>query len=102
MRRKLRKLSSSASGQKLQWESDKKQRNLTRKLEREEEAILKRIDELSEEHRKLTSRLAEPEVYIDGALVKEIGSLIQANEDLRDKLQLQWESVAEELMNLKT
>ncbi len=76
-------------------EESKRQKSILRKLERREEEILGRIEELETEHRGLQDRLALPEVYADGAKVKEIVAAIQVNERERESLHEQWEEIAE-------
>jgi ATP-binding cassette subfamily F protein 3 len=85
------------SEQKKKREDDKRQKSLIRKLEREEESIVAKLDELQKAHGKLTHSLSEPEVYTDGARVKEVKALIQENEDEQARLTSEWERIDGEL-----
>lgn len=90
-----------ASEQKKKREDDKRQKSLIRKLEREEEAVLARLDELHAQHEELTRTLADPAVYTDGLQVKEVKALIQANEEEQAELTARWERIDQECVGLK-
>ena len=87
------KASGEAGSAKTDREETKRQKNLLRKLERREEELLSKLEELETENRALQHRLALPEVYADGAKVKEIMASIQRNERDQADLHAEWEEL---------
>jgi len=78
----------------------KRLRSELRKLEREEEEILERIDRLTEENRSLQHRLADETVYRDGERVKELKSAIHANTVREQELLGRWQELEAEKTRL--
>jgi len=86
-----------ASAARTDREEAKRRKSILRRLERREEEVLARIEELEEEHRELQRRLALPEVYADGAEVKAVMEKISRNEGERGSLHIEWEKLSAEI-----
>ncbi len=79
----------------------KQQKNRLRKLESEEEKLLKRLEELENEHSRMQADMANPEVYSDGEKVKQLQKEIAANEASQSKISAQWENLVTEKEELE-
>ena len=79
----------------------KQQKNRLRKLESEEESLLKRLEELEEEHTRIQAEMAKPEVYSDGAKVKQLQQELIQNENSQTRISEQWEQVVSEKEELE-
>lgn len=76
-------------------------RSQLRKVERREEEIMVLLDSLEGEFDALQHQLALPENYRDGGKVQELQSALLQNEDARETLQREWETLEEERRALK-
>ena len=85
------------SSSRLSREDAKRRKSALGRLERREEAILARIEELEEENRTLQRELSLPEVYEDGSRVKAVMEKIAHNERERENCHRDWEKLAAEL-----
>jgi ATP-binding cassette subfamily F protein 3 len=72
---------------------DKAQKRDLRRLLREEEELLARLDELQEEHGRLEGLLAREEVYRDGQKVKRIKRDLEELTEAQNNLMRRWEQV---------
>ncbi|MFW6362115.1 MAG: ABC-F family ATP-binding cassette domain-containing protein [Spirochaetota bacterium] len=79
----------------------KQQKNRLRKLESEEEQLLKRLEELESEHSRLQADMAKPEVYSDGERVKQLQTELEENEATQNKISAQWEHLVTEKEKLE-
>jgi ATP-binding cassette subfamily F protein 3 len=75
----------------------KRLKTLMRKLQREQEELLGKIEELESTHRRLSARLALPEVYTDGEKVKQAKEDLERNIAEQQRLSKRWEEVEAEL-----
>ena len=81
---------------KQRYEQVKQKKNRLRKLESEEEKLLKQLEELEEEHRRIQAQMAKPEVYSDGAKIKQLQTEMEHNEASQNRIAEQWEQVVSE------
>lgn len=97
-----RRIGNNGSSSKDQYRQSKQQKNRLRKLDSEETSLMEEMERLEREHTEIQSRMSEPEVYSDGAKVKELQEELQRNESEHGKLSAQWEALLmekEALMN---
>jgi ATP-binding cassette subfamily F protein 3 len=78
------------------WKQRKEQKSRARKLEKEEGEVLEEIDRLEEEHGRVQEELALPEVYADGARVRELSGRLEEIDARRAELTERWEALAAE------
>jgi ATP-binding cassette subfamily F protein 3 len=64
-----------------------------RRLKREEEGLLDRLEELASEKSRLEHELAREEVYRDGDRVRELKARLEANSAEQERLSRRWEDV---------
>lgn len=83
-----------ASRSRIGREEAKTRRNSLRRLERREEELLRKIEELEDGHRELQLRMALPEVYSDGGKVKELKESLVRNECEQKDLHGEWEELS--------
>lgn len=79
------------------YESQKRTKSVIRKLEREQEQLLARLDELEQNQKRLSNLLAQPEVYTDGAKVKRAKEELERNSAEQRMLSTRWEELEAEL-----
>ena len=82
-------------------EAAKRQKNSHKKLEREQEEIVAKIELLEKRHAELMENLADPSVYTDGEKVKRHKSEVERNEREQHELSERWEKVARSLQELE-
>ncbi len=75
----------------------KRQKSVIRKLEKEQEELLGRIEELERAHEILSAELAKPDVYTDGDRVKETKEQLDHNDAEQQRLSKRWEELEAEL-----
>ncbi len=94
-KRREKKEPAEAAEGKLNWEEEKRLKNMLKELRREEEKLLLSIDSVEEEIRKLHSRMEDPRIYSDPAMIRDVqGKMKEAEKELHT-LTLRWEEVAE-------
>jgi ATP-binding cassette subfamily F protein 3 len=71
-----------------------------RKLKKQEEELLGRIEELEAEHTRLVNDLAKEEVYRDPDALKTTQQAIANNEGAQSEAHEEWESVSESLADM--
>ncbi len=71
-----------------------------RKLEREQESLLAKIDGLERRKRELSEEIASPEIYRDGAKVRSIKERLEENEREQAAAMKRWEELDAELASL--
>ncbi len=91
---------SEAPGGRVSREEEKRRKSTIRRLEREAEDLLHRIDDLDDEHRRLEEHLAEPAVYTNGERVREIKDEMAANRHEQEQALNRWEELEAELSAL--
>ena len=79
----------------------KQQKKRLRKLQSEEVNLLKSLENLEEEHVRIQAEMAKPEVYSDGAKVKQLQAELKQNEASQTQISAQWESVVSEKEELE-
>lgn len=79
----------------------KRQKSSHKRLEREQEEIVAKIELLEKRHAELMESLADPTVYTDGEKVKRHKSEVERNEREQHELSERWERVARSLEELK-
>ncbi|MDA3949711.1 MAG: ABC-F family ATP-binding cassette domain-containing protein [Spirochaeta sp.] len=80
----------------------KTRRARSRRLERREEEILNRLEELEGDHASVQEELAEPENYRDGDRVQALQQRLFENEAERDRLHDEWETLEAQRDELET
>ena len=75
----------------------KRQKSAIRKLEKEQEELLGKIEELERAHAILSAELAKPDVYTDGDRVKETKERLDHNDAEQQRLSKRWEELETEL-----
>jgi ATP-binding cassette subfamily F protein 3 len=83
---------SSRAGQQVRQQSKAQKRDL-RRLQREEEELLLKLDEFQGEHSRLEQLLSREEVYRDGERVKKIKEDLEKLTSQREQLMKRWEVV---------
>lgn len=81
-------------------EEEKRRKSAIRRLEREAEELLHRIDDLDEHHRRLEEHLAEPTVYTNGERVREVKGEMATNRSEQEHALHRWEELEAELASL--
>ena len=79
----------------------KQQKNRLRKLESEEEKLLKNLEELENEHSRIQAEMAKPEVYSDGEKVRQLQRKMEENEASQSRISEQWENLVAEKEELE-
>jgi ATP-binding cassette subfamily F protein 3 len=93
----LHKKSSGASHAVPDYAEQKRLKSVVRRLEREQEELLGRLEELESNHRALSAELADPEVYTDGDKVKQTTKRLELNSAEQQRLLKRWEELEVEL-----
>jgi len=75
----------------------KRQKSVIRRLEKEQEGLLGKIEQLERAHEVLSAELAKPDVYTDGDRVKEIKEQLDQNDAEQQRLSKRWEELEAEL-----
>ncbi len=83
---------------KLSWEEQKKIEAEKRKLQKEVDRLENAILELEEEKENLLNEMSKPEVYSNGEKAKQVQQKISEVTEKIEKLNLEWEKAAENLM----
>ncbi len=94
--------SESQTSGRLSREEEKQLKRRLRKLEKEEVAILEKLEMLDSRQQELENKLAEPEVYSDGEKSKEIQQKIDETLKFQDETSCQWEIVEKALEKLRS
>jgi ATP-binding cassette subfamily F protein 3 len=81
-------------------EQEKRRKSTIRRLEREAEQLLHRIDELDDHHRRLEEHLSEPAVYTNGERVREITEEMAENRREQEQALHRWEELEAELASV--
>ncbi len=79
------------------YEHQKRVKSEIRRLEREQEQLLARLEELENDHKSLSNLLADPEIYTDGTKVKKTKEQLDRNVAEQQLLSRRWEEVEAEL-----
>jgi ATP-binding cassette subfamily F protein 3 len=79
---------------------EKRRKSTLRRLEREAQELLQRIDDLDDDHRRLEEHLAEPVVYTNGERVREIKEEMATNRTEQEEALHRWEELEAELSTL--
>jgi ATP-binding cassette subfamily F protein 3 len=74
-------------------EQDKAQRRELRRLEREEEQLLAKLEDLEQQKTRLEQLLGREDVYRDGPRVREIKEELEGISGRRERLMRRWETV---------
>ncbi len=80
---------------------DKRLKSELRALEKEEEAILARLDSLEAARKEAEDEMARPEVYADGKRMRELGKAHEENGRLHQDESKRWEEVVSRVSELK-
>lgn len=91
-----------SSAGKLSHEEEKRLKNRLRKLEREEEEILGRIEQLEAEAAELEKMLHDPEIYSSAEKARGIQDAISKKETLQAELLEKWENLEAEKTEIET
>ncbi len=91
---------SGASTAALSREEQKRYEREMRRLQREEEDLVGRMEKLSAEHEEIQHRMALPENYTDGERMKELKTSLERNESEQHRLASRWETVTAEMERL--
>ncbi len=78
----------------------KKIKSALKRLERREQEIMEKLDELGKDHDRLLKEMAEPEVYADGERIKMLKSALAANEGEQNLLSTEWNELEGERNSL--
>ncbi len=89
------------SEQKKSNEEQKLRRNRLQRLSREEEDIMKRLEEIDTEKKHCEQLLSKPEHYKNGESVKELGRSIEELNRERHRLDTRWEELETERLHLE-
>ena len=81
-------------------EQEKQKQALVRRLERQEAAVLKDMEELENERTRLESELALPEVYSSGEKARVVKLKLDESLAILEAKTREWEAIAEELAKL--
>ncbi len=82
------------------YEAGKRLKGALRRLEREEQSIIERLEALQQETRGLQESMAREEVYTDGQQMRRIKLRLAENEREQEALHLRWEEVDRERRRL--
>jgi len=80
---------------------DKRMKSTLRALEKEEEQILARLDSLEAARKETEDAMARPEVYADGARMRELAREHDENARMHQEENRRWEEVASRISELK-
>jgi ATP-binding cassette subfamily F protein 3 len=80
---------------------DKRLKSELRALEREEEAILARLESLEGARKETEDEMARPEVYADGKRMRELGKAHEENARMHQEESRRWEDVVSRASDLK-
>ena len=83
-------------------EKSKAFRNVLKKIDREETAVLEKIDRLQEEYHKLEALLAEEDVYRDGERMRSIKGKLEQGRHEEQRLFLRWQELEQERKRLES
>ena len=92
------KQSSASPGSREERELGKQRQAHIRRLERQEEEILKLMDELGNEKSRLENELSKPEVYSIGEKARAVKEKLDKTVSLLEERNRDWEKIAEELV----
>jgi len=80
---------------------DKRMKSTLRALEKEEEQILARLDSLEAARRETEDTMARPEIYADGARMRDLAREHDENARMHQEENRRWEEVASRISELK-
>ncbi len=89
------------SAGKLSHQEEKRVKNRLRKIEREEEDIIARVEILEAEAEELEKRLHDPDIYSSAQKAREVQQAIKEKETLQAELLEQWETLEAEKSELE-
>jgi ATPase subunit of ABC transporter with duplicated ATPase domains len=87
------------TGSKISYAREKERRSEARKLQRHEETLLQRMEELESEHREIQERMAAYETYTDADAMRALRSRLEKNETDQAQTAEEWERVSERLQH---